>query len=620
MNHGHRVALALSAIGAAANLGCGASTGLPTCGNSGLYCPAVSRTATMAKCSCTCSISVPGYSKSYGPVDVPICLPEYLNYKLANPSELATLEGLSETQLASDEASICETQVNQTLDNIAHMSFDACGLGSCHCGLVAQGQIDVPACDTQCSTVQCTNSNCKNVLVSDGTVKIDNCMCNQASACNNTGPTICRPPPGTADPPVLQDGLLTGFLAAQSSVSIDPSVSTASATISFTDSCGFGHSDTESSNLSGDVTLYGEPHPDGSADLVFEVGLSGTDATFHFSGVCAVSNPSVPITGIRMVGGTGSATVHVDSSGNGVIMPNSLSLRAGANVNGSQVYADSVNESALPIVVNFAHKTFSIPSFTASVAGVSGTFALSGTITNQPPRAVAPASQTIECTSPTGAPAVLDGSASFDPDNNIGVVSWQLGGGLNYGSVIATSLVADVEAPFSPPAQATLYTLTVTDTNFQMDLAQESITVDDTIPPTLHASVSPTCLWPPNHAVILFGLNNGLDVSVTDTCDAMPTFRILSVTSNQPTTGGGSGHTAPDVVFGDHAFCVRSERDGTVSTARTYAIVIQAKDASGNTTTQTLTVDVQHDQAGTPCASVPVARVVPDGDPACTAP
>ncbi len=612
----HTMLIGLCAAGA--GLGCGARTGLPDCASAGVYCPTVNRTDTFIKCSCSCSAPFVG---TYGPVDVPVCLQAPLNFRLDSPSQLSMLNGMSDTEVAMAEALFCQVDVKNTIETIAHQQVDACGIGGCTCDIEAPGtgSMDLPACDTPCGTVACSSSNCSNVLGSNNTINIDNCLCNQASSCGNTSETICRPPPGTADPPILTSGLMTGFLAALSTVSVDPSSSKVTATVSFSDDLDIGHSDTESSNLSGNASLYGEPRADGTADLVLDMGLYGTDATFSFSGVDIVDNVNIPVKGIRITGGTGTSTLHVDSTGVGMIPAGTLSVRAGANVNGSQIYADSTNASPISLTVDFAAKTFTIPSFTVNIGGQKGTTTISGTITNQPPRAVAPATTTVECTSPTGAPATLDGTASFDPDGNMSAVAWHAGGAVDQTNVIANALTTTVTAPFTPPSLSSQYSLVVTDSDFQTNFATETVTVADTTPPALTASVAPTCIWPPDHKMALFGLGNGLTVHVTDTCDTAPTFKIVSVTSNQPVLGGGSGSTAPDVLFGDHAFCVRSEREGTVSTPRVYTVVIEAKDASGNKTSQTVTVEVGHDQGGDKCAKVPSTRVVADDDPRCTA-
>ena len=149
-----------------------------------------------------------------------------------------------------------------------------------------------------------------------------------------------------------------------------------------------------------------------------------------------------------------------------------------------------------------------------------------------------------------------------------------------------------------------------------MGCKQLSLVEPDTTPPTLNVSVAPGCLWPPNHKMVLYSSAGGLSVSATDECDPSPAVQIIKVTSNQPNTGGGSGNTSPDEVWGNQAFCVRSEREGTVLSPREYTIEVVATDVSGNSIAAQATVSVPHSG---PCMNPePAGRVVADGDPRCS--
>ena len=123
---------------------------------------------------------------------------------------------------------------------------------------------------------------------------------------------------------------------------------------------------------------------------------------------------------------------------------------------------------------------------------------------------------------------------------------------------------------------------------------------------------------PPNHQLALYQLGSGLNAVVSDPCDLNPKIEIVSVSSDQPTLGGGSGNTSPDVIFGKNAFCVRSERDGTIATPRHYTVRVKATDASGNSTISAAVIVVAHDQSGAKCANVDSSRIVADADPRCS--
>jgi hypothetical protein len=111
----------------------------------------------------------------------------------------------------------------------------------------------------------------------------------------------------------------------------------------------------------------------------------------------------------------------------------------------------------------------------------------------------------------------------------------------------------------------------------------------DTQPPgfkTLTASA--TMLWPPKHQMVAVSL----DVALVDLLDPAPTARIVGVSSNEPIDGEDDGNTSPDwVITGPLSVNLRAERSGT-GTGRVYTIQVEAKDAAGNTTLQTVTVSV----------------------------
>ena len=142
-----------------------------------------------------------------------------------------------------------------------------------------------------------------------------------------------------------------------------------------------------------------------------------------------------------------------------------------------------------------------------------------------------------------------------------------------------------------------------------------------TTPPTCDSgtisitSNIPSCIWPPNHEMVLFNIND-LNITATGGC-AVPTLSIVSVTDNQSEHGGGSGNTSPDYTFNSSGVCLRAERDGRCNSDRVYTITVQATDGT-TTIDDTITVTVPHDQdEDGGCPNVDPSRIVPDGDPAC---
>jgi hypothetical protein len=113
----------------------------------------------------------------------------------------------------------------------------------------------------------------------------------------------------------------------------------------------------------------------------------------------------------------------------------------------------------------------------------------------------------------------------------------------------------------------------------------------DTTPPVIvNAAATPGLLWPPNHKWV----NVEITATVSDDQDPAPSFRIVSVTSNEPENGLGDGDVSPDWdVTGDHTLKLRAERSG-LGNGRVYTVRIEARDAAGNTATADVLVKVPH--------------------------
>lgn len=226
----------------------------------------------------------------------------------------------------------------------------------------------------------------------------------------------------------------------------------------------------------------------------------------------------------------------------------------------------------------------------------------------------------------TGGDVTLVGNTT-DPDNDIVITSWLEGPPLVAGQVpflnqetyLGSATTLTTVSPFTPPSLQTGFSLVASDHTLQTALSQAIVTVRDTVPPALTLAATPSCLWPPNHAMVLYQLGSTLADTVLDTCDVHPKVEIVSVTSDQPALGGGSGNAAPDVITGTQAFCVRAERDGTNPSPRHYTVVVKATDASNNSTTKDVSIIVAHDQAGVACAKVPNNQLVADNDLRCSA-
>ena len=149
-------------------------------------------------------------------------------------------------------------------------------------------------------------------------------------------------------------------------------------------------------------------------------------------------------------------------------------------------------------------------------------------------------------------------------------------------------------APNFLPVGATNVTFTATDASSNSKQCVATITVADTQPPTIAASVSPDRLWPPNHKLV----DIAASVVVSDVCNPSPTFVLTSVTSNEPDNGTGDGDTVNDIQGAalntpDIAFKLRAERAGN-GNGRVYTVKYTASDGY-NATQATDAVVVPHD-------------------------
>jgi hypothetical protein len=225
---------------------------------------------------------------------------------------------------------------------------------------------------------------------------------------------------------------------------------------------------------------------------------------------------------------------------------------------------------------------------------------------NRPPVADAGPDFTVECASWEGTPVVLDGSRSWDPDDDPLTFTWQgpfpEGGGAVEGERVQVTL----------PLGVWEITLLVADPCVQV-ADTVVVTVQDTTPPEVVPERDDLCLWPPDHRYGCW--ESGEVFVVRDACDETPAPVSVEVTSSQDPLGGGSGNFEPDWVIsedGVSSFCLRAEREGADPEGRIYSVTLLVVDASGNEGEGALEVLVPHDwgQAVRECAYSPVRATV----------
>jgi len=143
------------------------------------------------------------------------------------------------------------------------------------------------------------------------------------------------------------------------------------------------------------------------------------------------------------------------------------------------------------------------------------------------------------------------------------------------------------------PVGITTITWNATDASNNVATGQQTVTVNDSEPPVITASVSTSCLWGPDHEL----QNVGLSLAVSDNCT--PTAQIVvdvKVTSDEkPQANEGDGIFSPDaVVTGtgvNRIVRLRRERSGS-GDGRVYLIRITATDQHHNSSLKILRVGV----------------------------
>jgi hypothetical protein len=198
---------------------------------------------------------------------------------------------------------------------------------------------------------------------------------------------------------------------------------------------------------------------------------------------------------------------------------------------------------------------------------------------NRAPMVDAGPDQKVALTDGCMASVTLSGIA-IDEDGDELTYTWTSTAGTFIGKSVMVSL----------PAGFYVFTLTVTDGNGGSATDEVSVTVRDITPPKIGSvTATPSVLASANHDMVPIVITP----SASDACGGTVTCRIVSVTSNEPTSGLGGGDVGPNdwEVTGDLTLNLRAER-WHKGTGRTYTIAVECTDVAGNRSTSTVTVTV----------------------------
>jgi probable HAF family extracellular repeat protein len=142
-----------------------------------------------------------------------------------------------------------------------------------------------------------------------------------------------------------------------------------------------------------------------------------------------------------------------------------------------------------------------------------------------------------------------------------------------------------VPANNSFPVGTATVTYTAKDAAGNTATATQVVTVvDNTLASITNVSANPSTLWPPNHKMVAVTVN----YTSTDNC-GQPTCQISSVTCNEPIS------SSDYIIVDAHHVKLSADRLGS-GNGRIYTITIICTDASGNSSSQAVTVTVPHDQ------------------------
>ena len=331
------------------------------------------------------------------------------------------------------------------------------------------------------------------------------------------------------------------------------------------------------SGLSSDARLVADKNA--NINVIWQDNTPGISQIFfsRFSSGTVANHPPVAVAGPDQ---------NVESAGNGgtpVQLDGSKSSDPDGDVL-SFVWKDSTNNVVGTTAVVQLILSVGTHAFTLTVTdpgGLSSTASTLVTVTavNHPPVANAGVDQTLECAGQGGTRVTLNGSNSSDPDGDVLSFVWKD----ESNKVVATTAVVQLTLAMGTHS----FTLTVTDSGGLSAMATTHVTVRDTAPPSLHVTLSPNALWPPNHRLVQITAT----VQTSDGCDANPAVALVSITSNEPDNGLGDGDQPNDIQavaggpipFGTdvRAFLLRAERSGS-GTGRVYIVNYMVRDASGN--------------------------------------
>jgi Bacterial Ig domain len=328
----------------------------------------------------------------------------------------------------------------------------------------------------------------------------------------------------------------------------------------------------------------GSTRPCDQPAIANAAGGDGADiGAFEVQGTCAAANVAPDAV-------DDNPSVAEDSGANLIDV-----LANDTDANGDTLTITAVTQGAHGFVVNNGTSVsytpdadyFGSDSFTYTIGdghGETDTATVNVTVTNvNDPPVVAGEAYTVDQDTPltVAAPGLLANDSDIDGDT-LQAVSYS-GGATAHGMLAGNANGSFTYNPNPGYAGSDSFTYRVSDGTATSAPVTVNITIEDTQPPAITASLATTLLWPPDHDLI----DVGFTASATDN-SGDPVSLSYAVFSDENDLTPANGDMSPDAKdVAPSSLRLRAERNATED-GRVYVVVVTATDSSNNTSRKCL--------------------------------
>jgi hypothetical protein len=508
-------------------------------------------------CNCTCTYADGGTSST----GLNVCVPPSLNPNLPGGTVPSAAD------LRGDCGSTATSRVLTEVQKMSNKCYTPNPTCVCDTATPNPQTFYNQMCDNGCVPMP-LDANCDNWDPPNGNV---NANCATPTLCADPGP-VCLSP--TNDPTApTPSPLAAGIMARDSNCTVNGAVDGSSFTLASGDQ-------SQTSPLVGVVRFSCSSGQACAMNYFFT-----STKKLSFSGVLGFDTD---FENIVTVGA--SAPFTLDASGASSLPGGATqSSGRGTQTETNGPFPDNVSHPALvgtntdAVAVTFDGSTCSIQGDLVGQVGDSSnssdfTVALnvSGTVDNNPPHASLGSDRNVECTSPTGADVVLDGTSSTDAENNIVSYAWFLGS--RAGTVLGTGSTLTVHQALG----AQTYVVKAIDAYMEADEASATITVVDSTGPTV-ACNAPATITPRKTPY-------SFTATAADTCGSTGTPAVLDFTCFALNSAGQQVTRECSVKISGATFTILDS--GGIGNVLRWRV--RAADAHGNSTITTCQTQIVH--------------------------